>query len=124
MVLLSPEIIYQDLRFQGVNLIQNLNSTSISANYNLQKFIYNDSIALDKVFFSTTGQQNRLNSELSWNQNGTNNSLIVWETNIESFNNLNFRLRPSYFSINEQRWEIENESFLSLEENKIEIEKF
>ena len=124
MVLLSPEIIYQDLRFQGVNLIQNLNSTSISANYNLQKFIYNDSIALDKVFFSTTGQQNRLNSELSWNQNGTNNSLIVWETNIESFNKLNFRLRPSYFSINEQRWEIENESFLSLAENKIEIEKF
>ena len=71
----------------------------------------------------TTGQQNRLNSELSWNQNGTNNSLIIWETNIESFNNLNFRLRPSYFSINEQRWEIEKESFLSLEENKIEIEK-
>lgn len=124
MVLVSPNIVYQDLQFKGVNLVQNLNSTTISANYNVDHFIYNDSIQLDQVHFVTTGQQNVLSSTLSWNQNGTNNSLIDWETNIVSNNNLNFTLRPSYFSINEQRWEIINQSYISLAESKIQVDNF
>lgn len=124
MLLVSPYITYKDLQFKGVNLVQNLNSTTINADYNVAHFVYNDSIQLDQVHFTTTGQQNLLSSSLSWNQNGTNNSLIDWETNIISNNNLNFTLRPSYFSINEQRWEIENQSYISLAESKIQVENF
>lgn len=120
----STKIIYQTMVFEAVNLNQTLTSTEIFADYSVKKFIYNDSISLDNVNFKTAGMQNSLNSELSWNPGTTNESMILWETSIINNNNLKFSLRPSYFSINEQRWEIENQSDFSIAEEELCITKF
>jgi hypothetical protein len=124
MNLTSDKIMYQQMSFEGIVLDQKLTSSEITADYSVQKFNYNDSISLDHVHFITTGKQNQLSSEISWNPNSTNESLIVWETIIIDSKNLNFTLKPSYFSINEMRWEIENQSDFSLSENEIHIAKF
>lgn len=124
MTLISDEIDYQEMRFEGISLYQNLSSQEIAADYKVKNFSYSDSVELQDVQFKTRGTQGLLNSELSWNPGTTNESLIVWETNIIDNKHLNFTLRPSYFSINEQRWEIENQSDLTITENEIHIAKF
>ncbi len=124
MTLLSDEIAYQEMRFVGISLYQDLSDQEISADYTVSNFFYSDSIELQNVHFKTRGTQGLLNSELTWNPATTNESLIVWETNIVDNKHLNFVLRPSYFSINEQRWEIENQSDLTITENEIHIAKF
>jgi hypothetical protein len=124
MTLLSDEIDYQEMRFEGISLYQNLTAQEITADYKVNNFSYSDSIELQNVHFKTRGTQGLLNSELSWNPTTTNESLIIWETNIVDNKHLNFTLRPSYFSINEQRWEIENQSDLTITENEIHIAKF
>ena len=120
----SSKIIYQTMVFEGIDLIQTLTSKEISADYSVNKFIYNDSISLDNVHFKTGGKQKSLISELSWNPNTLNESMILWETSIIDNKNLNFTLRPSYFSINDQRWEIENQSDFAIAENELHISKF
>jgi hypothetical protein len=120
----SSKIIYKTMIFEGVDFSQTLTSFAISADYSVDKFIYNDSISLDNVHFNTEGKQNSLNSELSWNPNTSNESIILWETSIIDNKNLNFILQPSFFSINDQRWEIENQSDFSISENEVHISKF
>jgi len=120
----SPRVKYKNFDMIGLDMKQNLSSNSISADYTVNHFIYNDTIELDSVIFVTQGKQDLLTSSIKWNQNGTNRSLIDWETVIVDNRNINFTLRPSYFSINNQRWEIANQSFISLAESKIEVQKF
>ncbi len=124
MDLKSSKIVYQEMIFEGINLNQTLTASKILADYKVKKFIYNDSISIDDVHFNTEGKQNSLISELSWNPNSTNESMILWETSIIDNKNLNFTLQPSYFSINEQRWNIENQSDFSISEDEIHISKF
>lgn len=124
MDLISPKVVYQDREFHGVSLLQSLTEDNISADYTVQKFVYNDSVQLDEVHFSTFGTQNDLKSRISWNPNTSNKSLIVWETNIIDNKNLKIILEPSYFSINDMRWEIENKSNFSLSDRNIDIAKF
>lgn len=124
MLLTSPKVVYKKMQFETINLTQNLTANAVTADYKVNKFTYNDSVHLENVHFTTNGQQNALNSELSWNPNTLNESLIVWETNILDKNHLNFLLRPSFFSVNEQRWEIERQSTVSIAADELIITNF
>jgi len=121
MVLTSNEIDYKKMQFEGINLTQNLSANAVTADYKVDDFIYNDTMHLENVHFITNGKQNSLNSELTWNPESLNESRIVWETNILDKNHLNFLLKPSFFSVNAQRWEIENQSTVSIAANEFLI---
>ena len=124
MKLNSGEIRYQNMKFTGVEVDQSLTAESIIADYKLDRFSYGDSIKLDQVVFITTGMDNILESELTWNPETTNSSDIKWQTTIYDNTHLKFLLKPSYFSINDQRWEIENQSDIELQKANIKIENF
>lgn len=124
MTLISPKIDYQDMQFKTVNLQQELTSNSMIADYTVGTFIYSDSIHLDQVHFISNGKQNDLKSELTWNPKTANESEIIWDTYIIDNKTLNFTLKPSYFSINEQRWEIENQSDLTVAFEEVHVSKF
>jgi hypothetical protein len=124
MSLISPKINYLDMQFNDVNVQQALTSKSMIADYRVGKFMYNDSIHLDQVHFVSNGKQNALNSELTWNPGTLNESDIIWDTYIIDNKTLSFTLKPSYFSINDQRWEIENQSDLTVAFEEIHVSKF
>ena len=120
----SKQVSYQDILFKDVTLDQSMDSELIQANYRIETLSYNDSIQLNDFHFQTNGKQNVLYSNLSWNQKGTNNSKINWETHIASKNTISLHLLPSFFSINEQKWEILNQSNIGISEKNIQVEKF
>lgn len=124
LTLSSPAINYQDLIFQDVKLDQSLTSNSIEADYSVKSFIYSDSIQLDEVRFQTSGQNNHLQSELSWNPRSLNESKIIWSTFLTGTEFVDFTLRPSYFAINEMRWDILNESDITIAESEIHVSNF
>jgi hypothetical protein len=70
--LTSPRITYQDVAFSKVELNQTLTSSSVTADYKVNKLIVSDSIQLDLVRFETVGKNNNLTSELSWNPGSIN----------------------------------------------------
>jgi hypothetical protein len=124
MALVSSKINYRNMQFNTVNLTQELTSNSIIADYSIGTFIYNDSIHLDQVHFISNGKNNQLSSELTWNPKTTNESDIIWDTYIIDNKTLNFTLKPSYFTINEQRWEIDNQSDLTVAYEELHVSKF
>jgi hypothetical protein len=124
MLLTSGMIKYGDFMFKGVEIDQELSSNSIVADYYIDEFQYGDSIKFQEVFFTTAGQNNILNSNLIWNPNSPNAANIRWETIIVDNTQLLLQLEPSYFAINETRWDVEKSSDVSITTTDIHIAKF
>jgi hypothetical protein len=124
MYLNSPKVNFQDMAFTGISFNQTLTGSDINADYRLAKFSYGDSIHLDDVHFTTNGKNNILNSVLTWNPNTKNASDIQWETTIVDNKQLNIVLDPSYFAINEMRWDVETQSDMTITTQDIHISKF
>jgi hypothetical protein len=124
MILTSGLITYQDFRFEGVDIDQKLTSSSIVADYHIDQFQYGDSISIQDVYFTTAGKNNILHSDLMWNQNRNNASHISWESIIVDNTQLLIQLEPSYFSINDQRWEVEKSSDILISNVDIHVSKF
>jgi len=120
---ISPEIHYQDFTFKGIDLKQAMTSSEIQAIYSLKKFEYKDSISLDNVKFTTLGGKQGLTSDLTWNKGTKNETDIAWKTTIVNSNHINFVLEPSYFSINDMRWDIENQSDILITDRDVHISK-
>ncbi len=123
MAFLSSEIKYQDLTLRGIDLKQAMTSSEIQAVYGLKQFQYKDSISLDNVKFSTVGGKKGLSSDLTWNTGTKNETDIAWKTTIVNSNHINFVLEPSYFSINDMRWDIENQSDILITDRDVHISK-
>ena len=110
----SPVIIYDSIHFKDVLLSQSLTSTGISAEYSVSELAFSDSLIIHQIRFLTSGTQENLISELTWDKNTDDDSRISWKTHIEDSKEINFDLLPSYFSLNKQLWQIEKESKLKI----------
>jgi hypothetical protein len=119
----SDEVDYQTMKFKDISLNQHLTSTEISAEYHIKEFLYTDSIVFHDLAFLANGTQYALNSALTWDQGTDDASRIEWKTFIPSKSEIQFELQPSYFSINNQRWEIEKQSDLAIANNELHIAK-
>lgn len=124
MNLFSQQIQYQDKIFKGVRINQSILDDYILADYRVDDFAWNDSINIQNVWFNATGDGEDLYSKLSWNPLTENESAINWHTNFESTANINFLLEPSYFSLNEKRWDVPTESSITLDSTDLEITDF
>ncbi|MFN5912054.1 MAG: translocation/assembly module TamB domain-containing protein, partial [Bacteroidota bacterium] len=124
MKLNSQEVSYLDFVFHDVAVDQKLTSQNIIADYKVKAFNYGDSIKLDNLLFQTTGERNVLVSELVWNPETSNESDIQWTTTIVDNSQINIQLQPSYFSINEMRWDVEKQSDMQITKSDIHIGKF
>lgn len=124
MNLVSPQLKYNNFKATGVNLSQRLNDSLLSADYRLESFSINDTLRVNLVTFITTGSKGKLNSTLKWNPETTNESSFAWSTEIKGLESFLFELQPSYFSINEHRWDIEKTALITYAPQKIDIDQF
>lgn len=123
MQLNAKDIHYQNLKFNTIDLKQSIKENQISALYTVKHFSLSDSVSFDDVQFSTFGQNNILNSTLTWDTGTQNDSKIYWETTVLDNKNVVFNVSPSYFSVNEKRWETENEATISISEYTVSASK-
>ncbi len=120
----SPLLSYQKLKLWGIDFNQDINTKKMSASYKIKHFMFNDSTSLDDIFFESNGENNQLDSRISWNQNQQNQSLISWNTLLINSNSIHFTLNPSFLNINNQRWDIKKESHFNLKNNRFSISDF
>ncbi len=120
----SDTIIYDGMRFNDVALHQILDSNSLVATYHVNRFDYNDSLSFNDLYFKSSGGNNNLDSEFTWDQNTPDASAIRWETNVKDINHYEFEIEPSYFSINQNRWEISNSSKIQFESDTVRVADF
>lgn len=118
----SSEIQYDNMVFEGIELNQMLTSKGLLVNYNITKFIFDDSIRLNKLIFQSEGSKGLLVSSLIWDANDRNYSNVSWDTRVNDNNDLTFNLNPSFFSINTIKWDILHSSIIKLSNNSVDFE--
>lgn len=120
----SEEVFFEGMRFSNLNFHQVLDSNSLVSTYHVDQFAYNKSIAFNDLYFKSTGGNNQLASEFTWDQNTPNASAIRWETNVYDIDHFKFILEPSYFSIQEHKWEIAHESTVQIDSDTVHLSEF
>lgn len=120
----SKQISFDDLQLNDLSLRQAVVDTSIQANYLVQQFVWQDSIRLDSVYFTTLGNAAQLRSQLGWNPHTANEARFDWKTDVRGLASYDFQLLPSYFGVNEHRWNVLNEAQISLAPNQFSFENF
>lgn len=120
----SKEISFNDIAMKSIDMNQTITSGGIEGNLNILKFQYGDSIAFNGVAFLNHGKNGVLESSLTWDLESNDYSSIKWTTSILDDDQMNFVLQPSFFSINGFKWEIENQSDITLADNDLSIQDF
>lgn len=120
----SDKIVFKEMVFDKVSLHQVLDSNSLFATYHVNRFQYNDSIGFNDLYFKATGGKNSIFSEFTWDQNTPDASSISWSTEVQDLHHYDFILDPSYFSIQGKRWEIAQQSSITIDSDTIHVSDF
>jgi autotransporter translocation and assembly factor TamB len=105
---------YDSIILKGIDINQNMTSNGFFADYKIAELILADSISLNAIDFLCNGTQGLLSSSLKWDPNGKNSSVLSWQTLIRHSNDFLFTVEPSFFSINDIRWDIDSISTIAL----------
>lgn len=122
--IVSEMVRYNKIVATGIVLNQAFHDTTLVANYQIQKFALNDTFYVNNVTFTTNGSNGNLDSELKWNPGTVDESYFAWKTKVEGISSFSFDLDPSYFSINEHRWDIEHLTHISFSPKDIHFDNF
>mgnify|MGYP006088603735 CR=1 FL=1 len=115
---------YDNITFNGLDLTQVMNTSNIAISYHINDISIGDTSLFSDIFYKASGQQDILNSSISWGQNTKKESSLIWETTFFDWDHYNFILEPSYLSVQELRWEVENASKFSINSDTISVQEF
>lgn len=115
---------YNDFILEGINLTQAISNREIKGDFLVNSFSVSDSLKFNKVNFVNAGSKGLLNSTLSWDPESPAFSEVTWQTSFMKNDRINFLLKPSFFSLNGLRWQIENESDISLTPVDLHVANF
>lgn len=119
--LLSDSLNFKNYAFSKINLHQVLDSNSVSAEYSVANFAFTDSLKFKDLVFKTAGGNDELISDLTWDVGTPYASHIGWLTSVEDLAHFKLVLEPSFFSLNNHRWEIANESTIKIDKDTISV---
>ncbi len=109
--LISQKIGYENRALMGINLKHQLDSTKGELSYSIKTIDLNDSIKVDHFTLNTTAENNELFTDLAWEANEKlNPALFVFKTNIEKNNDIITQFSPSFFHLQDSKWDIEPNS--------------
>lgn len=119
----ANKIIFDSMVFEGINLDQKVDYSGILAVYSVNKFNFSDSLSFSNLHFLSQGSKGDLESELSWDPNSSNYSKLSWQTFILENDHLDFKLKPSFISINDIKWNIDDASYITYTSEDISVQK-
>jgi len=115
---------YKASRFDDITIHQVMDSINIAIAANVGSVKNSDTTFMSEVYFKGLGTNNILNANISWGRNTINESALSWETKINNWDNYQFILEPSFFSVRGIKWGIENSSTFSINRDKISVNRF
>lgn len=124
MYITSKKIQYKDIKFNDIDLCQQITDSTVTATYLISNFHLNDSIDVNKLSFVVAGNKDLLHSTLEWNPKTLDESYIQWNTSVLGLDKFNVTLLPSFFNLKQKRWNILNESLIFIDGSSFGINHF
>jgi hypothetical protein len=121
----SDKIIYDGKIFNGIALSNNLDSTRGSIYYFINTAQLADSLIIKNLYFDSYIKPNKLFTNTGWeNLENSEPSLFAFNTKFEKGNNIITEFFPSFFYLQGEKWDINPQSILTWNPEKITIEDF
>jgi len=122
--IISDQINHGNFQFEGLKMYQEMDSTSIFASYDSDRFAYADSLDFNHIHFETTGGHDELFHFIEWDKQTEFESEIKWETTMYAYNHHLMYVNPSHFFIKDLKWDIAHESTLKFHGDTISVNDF
>lgn len=118
----SGQIMYDSIIARNLVVNQSLLDGNVKAQIDAGYFALNDSLYVNAVNIAIDGTENSFNTVAKWNEGLPNPAQFVWKTTVGDNDRVDVVLRPSFFSVKNQLWEIMNSSQLVYNEKRMEID--
>lgn len=121
---MSPKVTFQDLTFENVNSKNTFDAVNASSSINITRLTFKDSIHFNEVALNAQRLNGQISSNLSWDPNSPTASSIHWDTDVKDISHYSFIVEPSYFTVQDFKWEIANASKININKDTIEVINF
>ena len=119
----SAKVGYGDFVLKNLKSEYHINEKSLESTSEAASFSFRDSISIQDFSFYGKGSDNELYTVLQWNSEGKESN-IAWSTNFYGLNKIKFNLQPSYFHLNNNRWDLYKETDVLLDTKYIRFDNF
>lgn len=118
----ASQITYDSIVVRDLNVVHSFTEGYSKTEVNAGYFALNDSLYVRAVDIDVNGTDNVFKTTALWNQGMQDPADFRFTTTLAEGSRVKILLRPSYFSIKNQLWEIMNTSELNYAENRMEID--
>lgn len=126
----APEIAYQAIDdttaskkyFSQLDLNQSFVRGTFLSLLNAERAEWNDSLFVRKFDYQITTDTNGFVSKLKWNQEMSDPASFKFYTKFQPLNEIDITLKPSYFTVKNQLWDIQNTAHFIYNQNKVLID--
>ena len=126
----SDFIVYENLRINNINTFQDFSSDQLYALLQVDQVLLNDSLTFQEIQFTGIAYEGLMDSQLIFHDTKDSRSNLEWYTYLRDQYGFEVELHPSYFTLNDHRWNINQDAHLiysdqcvTIDELKLEREK-
>jgi len=122
--LMGDYVEYQDYRFQGIRLFQELRREQLIALYDVRSIRKSDSLLLQDIHFTNIAANGFMDSHLIFHDKSNSKSNLEWYTQLFDLDGFDIDFLPSYFTINNHRWDSKEIAHINYHQDCFFIENF
>ncbi len=120
----SEYVEYEQMRFEAIDLIQDVYNDELLALYDIQRVYFSDSLTFKAVHFTGLTSKGFMDSQLLFQDTDDSRSNIEWYTHLFDKDGFDIDILPSYFTLNDHRWKLNDRAHLNYTDNCFFIEDF
>jgi hypothetical protein len=113
---------YKDIKFEQLFAFQRLEKKEVTASYDIGFIRYKDSILFQELHFVNLAANDFMDSQLMFRDDKRNRSNFEWQTQIWETEGFDIDLRPSFFTINEHKWDLRQTAHINYSQECFFIE--
>lgn len=122
--LFSDYVQYNDFRFEEITIFQELKNNELLALYMIDRFYVKDSLVLKDMHSTNIAANGFMDSQLIFHDRFNSRSNLEWYTHIFEVDGFDIDILPSYFTLNNHRWDLKEQAHLNYSTNCFLIEDF
>ena len=122
MMIGSEELSFEGRTFKNVKLVSIIDSTKAVLDYKIAKVFLTDSLMVDSFSLYSTIQNNELNTQFGWIENQKiKPAFFEIKTTLSENNDVTSVFSPSYFHLQDEKWNLLDQAFVLWNPDYIEI---
>lgn len=108
--------------FSGLSFNQLIENDRLNTTFHANKAFWNDSLNVADFNTKIVGQKSNFNTTIDWNLQQENPAKFLFSTSFLAKDSVEFVVKPSYFTLKDKLWEIQNTSALTYTKKSIAID--